>query len=100
MPTLRDLDLFRRNIDLNYNKSNSFTTNVGCFFTLCVIIIAIIQTISTFQTIITFQSPQVTSEHTILKEPSVFSFNSSNFSFAVYIPGLDLSSSFVSVTMQ
>ena len=97
---LRGFDLFHQHIRLNYNQSNRFTTNAGCFFTICVFVITLSQAILTFNSILNFESPQVTIDRILLKNPGSISLNSSEFIFAVKIPNLNLSSSFISLQMS
>ena len=97
---LREFDIFHQIIRLNYRDANTFSTTTGCFFTTCVIIITLIQGISTFRSILSFQSPQVTIERTELINPGYFTLNSSDFQFMINVEGgLNFSSSFLSVRM-
>ena len=97
---LRDCDLFHQVVKLNYNQKSKFTTNAGCFFTTCVILITLSQGFTAFLPILTFQSPQVTIDKEVLENPGSITRNPSEFVFAVKIPDLNLSSSFISLNMS
>ena len=95
----RAFDLFHQTVKLNYNESNKFSTNVGAFCTICVVIITLTQAITTFQAILGFQSPQVTIERALLENPGLLTLNSSNFHFMVNVFDVNFSSSYVSFNM-
>ena len=97
---LREFDIFNQVIRLNYKDANSFSTNTGCFFTACVVAITVIQGIFTFRSILSYQTPQVTTERTQLENPGYFALNSSEFQFMINVEGgLNFSSSFLSFRM-
>lgn len=96
---LRGLDLFHQMVKLRYNGSDRFTTNTGCFFTICVVFITLAISIATFKSILGFESPQVTVERSILPIPNPTSLSAPEFNFAVKLPKLDEASSLITLTM-
>ena len=96
---LRELDIFHREVKLNFNQSDKFTTNTGCFFTICVILVTIIQSVISFKSILYYESPKVTIDRFVLEKPGSITLNSEEFNFAIGIPGLNLSSSYISLEL-
>ena len=95
----RGFDLFTQIIKLNYKGSDRFATKAGCFFTICVVLITLIQSILTFKSIFGFHSPQVTIDRQIVKDPNPTTLNSSEFVFAVKFPDMDSPLSYMSLQM-
>ena len=97
---LRDYDLFHSVVKLNYNQKSKFTTNAGCFFTTCVILITLSQVFTTFIPILTYRSPQVTIDREVLENPGSLSLKPDEFVFAVRILDMELNSSYYSLNMS
>ena len=97
---LSGLDLFHREIKLNFDQSDKFTTNTGCFFTLCVVLVTLIQSILSFRSILYYESPQVTIDRTVLEIPGSSTLSSADFVFAVTMPYLNLSSSYITISIE
>lgn len=92
-------DLFHQLIKLKYNGSDRFSTNTGCFLTICVILITLSLSIVTFKSILSFDSPTVTIDRTVLPVPNPTSLNESEFVFAIKMPDLNLSSTLVALQL-
>lgn len=96
----REFDLFNQPVKLNYKGSDRFTTNAGFFFTVCVVVITLIQAVLTFKSISSFESPQVTIERSILTIPNPTNFTETGFVFAIKMPDLTLDSTLVFLEMD